>query len=124
MNHLVRQVRFLPGAALGVWGARILGEAIGLPGAWAAVLLSVLLAAGGAWLLARWPLGRTWPALLLLVYVIQPEVVPSVRTGTFFITLVALFLSELGRRPAPRRSDEAARSRPLTWLITLLLFAG
>ncbi len=120
----MRQVRFLPGAALGVWGARILGEAIGLPGAWAAVLLSVLLAAGGAWLLARWPLGRTWPALLLLVYVIQPEVVPSVRTGTFFITLVALFLSELGRRPAPRRSDDAARSRPLTWLITLLLFVA
>nr|MBP8950232.1 hypothetical protein [Promineifilum sp.] len=57
--------RWLPGAALGVFVARVLGEAVGLPSVGAAVLLSAALGVLGAWLLARRPLARTWPALLL-----------------------------------------------------------
>ncbi|MBP6788878.1 MAG: hypothetical protein KA170_14910, partial [Candidatus Promineofilum sp.] len=87
LDRLARAARFLPGVALGAWGARVLGEAVGLPGVWAAVLLSALLAGVGAWLLGRWPLGQTWPALLLLAYVIQPEVAPAVRAGTFLMAL-------------------------------------
>ena len=124
LERLTRVGRFLPGAALGVWGARIVGEAVGLPGVWAAVLLSVLLAAVGAWLLGRWPLGRTWPALLLLVYVIQPEVVPSVRAGAFFVALAALVLNEFSRWSAAKNSDEAAHSRLPTWLVSVLLFVA
>jgi hypothetical protein len=119
-----RWTRALPGAALGLWLARVGGEQAGLPGVWAAVLLSGLLAAAGAWLLARWPLGRTWPALLLLAYVIQPEVAPSVRTGTLFVALAALALNEFDRWSAARHGNDVARPRPLTWLISALLFVA
>lgn len=50
------------------------GEQFGLPGVWAAVALTVMLAALFGWLLARYPLARTWPALLLAAYVVWPEV--------------------------------------------------
>ena len=119
-----RWARWLPGAALGVFIARVLGEAVGLPGVGAAVALSAALGSLGAWLLARWPLGRTWPALLLLAYVIQPEVLPSVRAETFFVTLVALVLNELGRRAAAGRGGDATRIRPTSWLVSALLFVA
>jgi hypothetical protein len=121
---LGRWARWLPGAALGVFIARVLGEAVGLPGVGAAVALSAALGSLGAWLLARWPLGRTWPALLLLAYVIQPEVLPSVRAETFFVTLVALVLNELGRRAAAGRGGDATRIRPTSWLVSALLFVA
>ena len=122
--RLVRAGRFLPGVVLGVWSARTLGEAVGLPGVWAAVLLCVLLAAVGAWLLARWPLGRTWPALLLLAYVIQPEIIPSVRAGIFFVALAALVLNEFGRWSRVERGAGAPHAWPTTWLISAFLFVA
>lgn len=53
--------------------ARVAGELVGLPGWWAAAVLTALLAAAGGWLLSRRPLRQTWPALILLVYVVYPE---------------------------------------------------
>lgn len=57
----------------GVFVARVLGEETGLPGLWAAVALSALLGAFSAWTLARHPLDESWPAFLLLAYVLYPE---------------------------------------------------
>ena len=66
-------LRFVPGGVLGVFVARVLGEGLGLPGAWAAVALSSVLGAAGAWLLARRLLAQTWPALIPLAYIFYPE---------------------------------------------------
>lgn len=74
-------VRAAPGVVLGAYAARLAGELIGLPGWWAAVGLTLVLAAGGAWLLGRRLLRQTWPALVLLVYVVYPE--PDLALGVF-----------------------------------------
>ncbi|MEZ4518407.1 MAG: hypothetical protein R3C44_16835 [Chloroflexota bacterium] len=65
--------RMIPGAVLGVYLARMGGELVGLPGWTAAFALAAVLAIAVGWLLARWPPGRTWPALILLAYVVYPE---------------------------------------------------
>ena len=85
--------RNLPGVALGLFAARSLGEAVGLPGVWAAVLLGGVLAVAGAWLLARWPLAQTWPFLVLLTYVVQPEARLDVWLWTLFVTVSAFVLN-------------------------------
>ncbi len=113
--------RFLPGAALGLFVARGLGEVVGLPGVWAAVLLGGALAGGGAWLLARRPLAQTWPALILLAYVVQPEVRPEVWWRTLFITLVAFILNWWTRRGD---AQPGPPSRRLVWLTGGVLFAA
>lgn len=51
----------------------MLGEWVGLPNIWAAAGLTLALGALGAWLTARRPLARTWPALVLLAYIFYPE---------------------------------------------------
>lgn len=95
-------VRYAPGVALGLFAARLLGEWVGLPGVWAAAVLGVLLAAAGGWLMARWPPARTWPALLLLAYVIWPEVSPSIWRPVLAVAAVAGALGEMGRRGPTR----------------------
>ena len=120
---LARLGRLLPGAALGRYLARVAGEGLGLPGVWAALLLGAALAAGGAMLLARWPLGRTWPALLLLAYVVWPEVSPTTRLWVAAVAGAALLVAA-----ATRRSDSpdtaGRRDRWLTWAVGLALFVG
>jgi len=107
---------------VGLFAARVLGEAIGLPGVWAAGLLGALLAGGGAWLLARRPLGRTWPALVLLAYVAWPEVNPAARLWLPGVAVVALLLHEHARGAGGRR--RLPDDRRLTLAISAALFVG
>ena len=115
--------RYLPGAALGLFAARIAGEQIGLPGLWAAVLLSVVLGAVGAGFLARWPLSRTWPALILLIYVVQPEVNPRFWVWTLIIVLAAVALNEMSLA-GKAAHGRAWTSRSADWLIIIVLFVA
>ena len=107
---------------MGLFAARVLGEAIGLPGVWAAGLLGALLAGGGAWLLARWPLGRTWPALLLLAYVVWPEVNPAARLWLPGVAVVVLLLHERARGAGGERWS--LTDRRLTLAISAALFVA
>ena len=107
--------RWLPGAALGVFVARVLGEANGLPGVGAAVALSAVLGGLGAWLLARWPLARTWPALLLIGYFVQAE--PRYAQYTWPAALVAFVLNEWARRAGRRGAILSRFKQPATSLI-------
>lgn len=100
--HLPRVKRyfpqFLPGLALGLYISRVLGETVGLPGWIAAVLLSLFgvgVAVGG---LRKMPWRRTWPALLLLVYVLSPEVNPSLALMVGATALLVWFQGSLSVR--------------------------
>ena len=92
-----------------------------MPGVWAAVLLGGALAAAGAWLLARRPLAQTWPALVLLAYVVQPEVRPDVWRWTLFVTLAAFSLNWWAGRGIARTDIS---SRQIVWLTGGVLFVG
>ena len=117
--------RWLPGAALGVFVARVLGEAAGLPSISAAVALSAALGVLGAWLLARRPLARTWPALLLIAYLVQAE--PRYAEYAWPALLLAFILNEWALRADRATRRGVIRSRlklPATSLIVgALLFA-
>ncbi len=78
---------------LGLFAARLLGEIVGLPGWWAAAALSVVLGVAGAWLLARRPLVHTWPALLLLGYVVYPEADPRAAATVMAVSGVCWWLT-------------------------------
>ncbi len=118
---------FGPGLAAGLFVARVIGEWIGLPGWWAAVLLAMGFGAAGAWLLSRLPVGRTWPGLLLLAYVIYPEPAPAFALNTGLVALFALLLSwqqPTGRGRTAEQSDFDARSsRLLAALLAISFFA-
>ena len=105
--------------------ARVVGEAYGLPGVGAAVALSAALGLLGAWLLARRPLARTWPALLLVGYLVQAE--PRYAQYTWPAALLAFILNELALRAGWARRSIFALSwfrLPATSLIAgALLFA-
>ncbi len=97
----------------------MLGEWIGLPGVWVAALLGAVLAAGGAWLLAHRSLGRTWPALLLLAYVVWPAVDPVARLWLPAVAAGALLLNE-----CERRAGGGAARAGHDWRVTLAISAG
>jgi len=106
---------------LGVFLARVVGEQAGVPGAWAAVALSIALGSAGAWLLSRLPVRLTWPALVLLAYVVYPEPYPLLAFQVAAVAGVACLLawfedvgraSSISTQPAPKRLD---------WLPALLL---
>lgn len=107
----MRWTRYLSGAAFGLYVARVAGEALGLPGVWVAIILSAILAAAGAWLFARRPLEQTWPALILLTYVVQPEI-NGMRGWAAAVTAGAFVFNWLAQRPGgnkpPRLSDARA----------------
>ncbi|MFN2138236.1 MAG: protein O-mannosyl-transferase family, partial [Candidatus Promineifilaceae bacterium] len=68
---------WLPGLAAGLYAGRLLGELwaawTGQTPLWLAVGLTAVAALLAAWSLHRFPFSRTWPALLLLAYVLYPE---------------------------------------------------
>ena len=122
-DRVARLARWLPGVALGLFVARVAGEGLGLPGLWAALLLGAALAAAGAALLARRPPGHTWPALLLLAYVVWPEVSPAVRLWVVALAGAALLVDWAARR-GDNPDAGGGRDRALTPAIGLALFAG
>jgi len=121
MPASARWIRYLPGAALGLYLARTMGEALGVPGVWAAILLSAIMAAGGAWLFARRPLSQTWPALLLLAYVVQPEI-NSARGWAAAVALVAVGLGWATSRPRGETTRRLYIPSVPHWLIGTALF--
>lgn len=94
-------LRYLPGIVLGIFLARVLGEWVGLPAAWAAIVLSLALAVAGGWLQARWPFDRTWPALISLAYILYPEPYPLLALQ---VAAVALVAGRFNRWPSRGRS--------------------
>lgn len=118
--------RYLPGVILGIFAARLLGERVGVPGLWAAVAFSVALGAAGGWLLARRPLSQTWPALLLLAYVVYPEPDPLVALPVAAVSLVAAWLQWRGARARPMAHDRVAVVWPpvLAGAAALALYVG
>ncbi|WP_374686367.1 protein O-mannosyl-transferase family, partial [Promineifilum sp.] len=106
-----RWLHYLPGMALGLFLARLGGEWVGLPGWWAAALLGLALAAAGAWLLARWPLRRTWPALVLLVYVVYPEVNTGLAAWLALLAVVTSVARDSypASSPGPRDKNPVPR---------------
>lgn len=91
---------FGPGIALGLFLGRILSEWLpwhplnGWPGALA--LTAVALVAS-VWLLRQRPLDHTWPALLLLGYVLYPEPDPAVALVVALTAVLAWILQRPGR---------------------------
>jgi hypothetical protein len=73
--------------------ARVLGEATGLPGVWAAVFLSGILGAIVGRTVSRYPLVETWPAFFLLAYLISLEISPSLMMASAAVTLAAFALN-------------------------------
>ena len=124
MTRWLHGARWLPGAVLGVFVARVVGEQGGLPGVWAAVLLTMLLMGVGAWLLARRSLIETWPAAILLAYVIQPEARWSPAMWTMFVCLASLALNWVWLRATRAQPAEYQRGRRLAWVAGGLLFAA
>ena len=113
--RLRETLRYLPGIILGIFLARLLGERVGVPGLWAAVALSVVLGAAGGWLLARRPLSGTWPALLLLAYIVYPEPDPLVALPVAAASLIAARLQ--WRSP---RARQGAAGRAAVFLPPML----
>lgn len=122
--HLPRLKRYfpqlLPGLALGLYVSRVLGEAIGLPGWVAAVLLSLLCVGVAVWGLRQMPWRRTWPALLLLVYVLSPEVNPSLALTVGGMTLLLWLQGSLSVRQRLR----VLNGRRWSIIVGLLLAAA
>ena len=105
---------------MGIFVARVLGEALGLPGAWAAVALSGLLGAVGAWLLARRPLAQTWPALILLAYIVYPEPDMALAGRVAATTVLAVALVKL-YPVRPRTVDPLSpQTSRVDWLLAAL----
>ncbi len=118
---LPRLMRFAPGAVLGVFVARVSGEAVGLPGAWAAVALSAILGASGAWLLARFSPAKTWPAVILLAYLIYPESDLAIAGRVAATALLTLALNWFyHNRPHPV-APQSTPNHPGDWLGAALL---
>lgn len=117
-------LRFAPGGVLGVFAARLIGEAIGLPGAWAAVALSALLGAAGAWLLARPRLMQTWPAVILLAYLLYPEPDFTIAGLLVATTLIAIALNRLYLDRLPPIYLNSMTGGRAVWLGAALLAAA
>ncbi|MFQ5436418.1 MAG: DUF2723 domain-containing protein, partial [Anaerolineae bacterium] len=98
-----RKCQWAPGLVLGLWLGRVLSEggtAVSNQAAplWLAVLLTLTLALIGSWQSFRWPLRRTWPALLLFWYLFWPEMS---GWGTAVSAGVVVVVTILNRSPLP-----------------------
>ena len=99
---------YAPGLVAGVFLSRVLGEWVGLPAAWAAAGLALALGALGAWLTARRPLARTWPALVLLAYIFYPEPRMAVAALVAAVAVAAYGLIWIGGpKPSGDRKNGA-----------------
>ena len=96
--RLLNRLAYAPGLVAGVFLSRVIGEWLGLPGEWAAVGLGVLGGVVGARLLAHLSLSRTWPALILLAYVVYPESYPLLAWKVVAVTLLSFGLNASTRR--------------------------
>lgn len=63
-----------------------------------ALALTAVLAAGLGWLLAHWPVGRTWPALILIAYIVYPEA--DLALALFIIAVAAVTAAEVALHAA------------------------
>ncbi len=82
----------LPALALGLYIGRLLSEWLkqGILGALVLTLVSILV---GILLLRRIPLAKSWPGLLLLLYVLYPEPDPKIIVAAALLALATTILS-------------------------------
>lgn len=99
---------YLPGFVAGVFLSRVAGEWFGLPNVWAAAGLALALGGLGAWLIARRPFSKTWPALFLLAYILSPE--PRLGSAALVAAAAVVALLLTWRRSvAPEEPPATAR---------------
>ncbi len=93
---------YSPAIALGLYAGRVLAEwqPWGVANGWlAAVAISAVTLALSLWLLPKRPFSRTWPALLLLGYVVYPQPDSAVAALVALTSLLAWMLLVWRDRP-------------------------
>ena len=117
---------YAPGLAAGVFLSRVLGEWAGLPNVWVAAVLALALGALGAWLVARRPLERTWPALVLLAYIFYPEPRMIFAALAAAVAVAAYGLLRIGwpKLSGARETGSVLELLRPVWLWAMLVGAG
>lgn len=86
---LYRLAGYLPGFVAGIFAGRIIGEWLGLPGWGTAAVISLAIGVLGGWLSSRRSIRETWPAFILILYIIYPEPDPNLALKVFLVAAVA-----------------------------------
>ena len=73
----------------GIFAGRIIGEWLGLPGWGTAAVISLAIGVLGGWLSSRRSIRVTWPAFILILYIIYPEPDPNLALKVFLVVAVA-----------------------------------
>ncbi len=110
---------WLPGLILGLFGGRILGEWWQPSSVWIIVLLTLVLVIVAVGLLQKRPDSATWPLLFLALYVLSPEMNPSLAWLAAGVTAVSWLWGKFATR-----QWHVARYMigPLLWLAFFLLY--
>ena len=114
---------YVPGFVAGVFLSRVLGEWLRLPNIWAAAGLALLFGILCSRLVARWPLARTWPALVLLAYVLYPEPRAVYAALVAAVAAVAFMIAQRSQEPANSVMPVGGHLRD-SWLWALAIGAG
>ena len=89
--HLKKLLHLLPSIILGLFIGRVLSEFLPfeiINPALNAIIWTVVAVSLALWVLRKFPFSQTWPALLLLLYVLYPEQNPSTAVLTSLLTIL------------------------------------
>jgi hypothetical protein len=118
-----------PAVALGLYSGRIFSEWL-QPDLTGAITITALLLAATYWLLRQRPLPTTWPALLLLLYVLYPEPDPRLAAAVAALSLLTWLLQISWRQEQEQEMQAEAAALPAShqvqarrWLHIFLLSA-
>ena len=119
----VKLTAIAPGIVSGLFAGRVLSELWALwtdsTPWWLAVLLTLLCVLGCTWLSGRFPFRQTWPALLLIIYVLYPE--SSLTTGGLVALLALLTWWQVNDIAAPTLNNFKNYAIPLLLLLFCFL---